>query len=201
MSLVSVDEVKALVGTSLDDAVVQDIIDREEAYLTSRIGLLYGERDQRVLLYDASDPFWLVRPADDVVVSSTLGGTAITGTEVISGGWRVWRPNMDWPFPGQRGSSLFARYTPNDEENVRRVLIELCRLTISVSNAQSSGIASEQIGAYSYRNEAGASLNAPGNPAMPSRGGLVRSLLPRYPLSVRVRSAGADPWGLYPTVR
>lgn len=200
MGLLTVDELRALVSTSMDDETLQGVIDREEAYLASRIGPLVGERTQRFLFYDHAGPLRLQRPTDAAVVSSTDGGTPITGTEVITGGWRVWRTPLDWPYPGTRDASLYATYTPNDEDNVKRVLVELCRMSIAPSSAVTAGLRSETIGQYQYATDGG-NANRSGSNG-PTRGGLVRSLRgPAYPMTTRVRSLSTDPWVTYPPLR
>lgn len=198
MGILTVEELKALVPSSLDDEALQGVIDREEAYLAARIGPLVGERTQRVMFYDEDQPIRLQRPASSVVVSSHPDGSdPITGTEVIGGGWRVWRTPLSWPYPTTRASSLYAIYTPSDEDEVRRVLIELCRMTIASSASNTTGLTSETIGSYSYRTDGGSTRQS--GKSGPTRGSLWKSLLgPSYPMSVRVRSRATDPWRTFP---
>jgi hypothetical protein len=204
MGLLTVAELRGLVSTGLGDEALQGVIDREEAYLASRIGPLTGERTQRLVMYATSGPIRLARPTDSVVVRRTPTGDVIDGTEVLPGGWHVWRPALDWPYPGTRGSSLYATYTPNDEDLVVRVLIELCRMTVSAAGAAAAGLAAglkgETIGQYHYEVDAAATPNRSGTG--PSRAGLVKSLLgPQYPSSMRLRSLATDPWRTWPPLR
>ena len=198
MGVLSVADVRPYVSTSLSDVDLQRVIDREEAYLESRIGQLVGDRVQRVLLYDSRDPIRLLRPVDTADVVTTIGGTPLTGVEVITNGWRLWRPSLDWPYPGTRSASLYVSSTPNDRLLVERVLTELVRLSVSVmAGGNTAGLKSETIGSYSYEVADGNSSGSAESGT--SRGKLVRSLLPRYPTSVRVRSNMVDPYRLYPT--
>lgn len=201
MGLLSVDELKALVSTSLDDEALQGVIDREEAYLARRIGPLVGERTQRFMFYATGTPLRLQRPTDAASVDTVdPPGTPLTGTSVINGGWWVWRPTLDWPYPGRRDASLYVTYTPNDEDEVTRVLIELCRMSVAPSSAVTAGLKSETIGQYQYATDGG-NANRQGTTG-PTRGGLVRSLRgPSYPTTTRVRSLHTDPWVTYPPLR
>ena len=201
MGLISVDDLKALVSTSLDDEALQGVIDREEAYLARRIGPLVGERTERFAFYSTSQPLRLQRPTDAAsVATADPPGTPLTGVEVITDGWRVWRPDNDWPYPGIRSASLYVTYTPNDEDEVTRVLIELCRMSVAASSASSAGLRQESMGQYSYATDGG-TVNRSGTTG-PTRGGLVRSLRgPAYPSTTRVRSLSTDPWVTYPPLR
>lgn len=165
MSLVTLAEVRALVSTELSDANLQAVIDREEAELAARIGPLTGARTETVYPDHSTERVYLRRPTSSVTVTSD--GTAITlGDDdgeyrLVKLGSALHLVNETW------GEVVTAAYTPNDELRVKRVLIELIRLT-----ATETGYLSERIGQYSYQRS-----QTPGA-VQSTREALIRSLLP-----------------------
>lgn len=177
MSLVSVAEVQALVSTELSDDDLQDVIDREEAELAARIGPLTGARTETFYPDHAAERLYLQRRTDAVTVTSD--GTAITlgdddGEYRLLGRGSILNFNANtW------GEVVTAAYTPNDELRLKRVLIELIRLTTT-----ETGYVSERIGQYSYQR-----AQTPGA-VESTREALIRSLLPNLGHgSIRLRGS------------
>lgn len=170
MSLVTVAEVRALVSSELSDDDLQDVIDREEAELAARIGPLTGARTEVFYPDHSTERLYLRRPASTVTVSND--GTAVTlGDEdgeyrLIGNGTGVHYISSNW------GGIVTVAYTPNDELRVKRVLIELIRLT-----STETGYVAERIGQYSYQR-----AQTPGA-AGATREALIRSLLPNFGLA------------------
>ena len=171
MSLVTPADVRALVDTDLEDADLQTVIDREEAWLASQIGLLVGERD--ATFYPSSIPdshhgaLALPRHVGDLSgVTVTDGGAAVTDVRLSPDGWYLRRPLLRWV-----GTSVVVTYTPDDQPAVEQAIIDLVRLVTT-----DSGYQSEQIGSYGYSRGGGRSTRA-------QRRDIVRSL--RRPSSAR----------------
>lgn len=176
-AFLTVEEVRALVTTPLTDEQLTDVMQREGAWLARRIGPLDGERTQvfQVADCDLDKPLWLRRPTDgtddDFLVSDN--GTDLDSDliRILRNGWGIERIDAPWT-----GPEVQVTYTPNDDDEVARVLIELVRLGVS-----ETGYASERIGDYSYQRASGGSNAA--------RASLVRSLMPsRGPGTARLRS-------------
>ncbi len=191
MSEISLEDCRARgIGLPADDGAAQDIIDGEEAWLARRIGLLVGERTERffvgigvtvgklglnrftdaVLLTDA-----------DAQVDTTRYRLVDKGSAVVhtySSAIRVWQ-----------GPYVEATYTPNDEDEVRRVLFAL----VSLAADPPSALQSEQIGQYAYQ-RAGATTTL--SPAA-QRAALAASILPKHDLTATFLTgrllANADP--------
>lgn len=157
MSLLTVEAARAVIDTELEDDDLQDVIDREEAWLARRIGLLSGERTQSFPLAGYRRRQYYVRlqrPTDDAGLAETTDyGDVVTNVELTHDGWRVSRT---------LGSSYFigpvaVKYTPTDELEVIRVLSELVRLSlVSVGSDVTPGMQSEHIAEYSYTLASGA---------------------------------------------
>ena len=177
MSLVTVAEVQALVSTELADDDLQDVIDREEAELASRIGPLTGARTETFYPDHSAERLYLRRPTDSVTVVSD-GTTLTLGDD--DGEYRLLGNGTTLNFNANTwGEVVTAAYTPNDELRVKRVLIELIRLT-----ATETGYTSERIGQYSYQKS-----QTPGA-AESTREALIRSLLPNLGHgSIRLRGS------------
>ncbi len=169
-SVVSVDDVRALVASGLTTAQLQAVIDREEAALARRIGPLAGPR---TVTYQqgGGSTLRLQRPARAVSVGE--GGIALGSSAfaLLSDGRSILRTGASW-----WSSPTAVTYTPDDLAEVRRVVIELVRLTVNQTGYESEQVAGE----YSYK-------------ALPAgeREALIRSLLPRRSgLTSRLMSAG-----------
>jgi hypothetical protein len=170
MSLVTVAEVRALVSTDLSDDDLQDVIDREEAELAHRIGPLTGARTETFTPDHSAHRLYLRRPTNAVTVTSD--GEAVTlGDDdgeyrLVKHGSALHLNNNTW------GGTVTAAYTPNDELRVRRVLIELIRLTTT-----ETGYVSERIGQYSY-----SKAQTPGA-SQATREALIQTLIPTLGLA------------------
>jgi hypothetical protein len=187
-SFVSIAEVRALVRSSLSDVDLQAIIDREESWLASRIGVLTGSRTDTFAPGLGDTPLYLTRRTEAVVV--TDNGTLVAASDLLftpSTGclrravWASWPPDPPrypvW-YPAWQGA-VTVTYTPTDGADVTRAVIELVRLALD----QSPGMQSETMGTYSYTRATG--------PGAISRFGLVRSILIRRPAySMRL----STPW-------
>ena len=184
-SLTSIAEVRALVRSRLSDADLQVVIDREEAWLAGRVGPLTGERTDTFTPGLGDTPLYLRRRAESVVLtdaSRTLAASEFLFTPSTGQIRRIWTPDLTNEPPwrqlylGWQGT-VTATYTPADEADVKRAVIELVRLATG-----ETGYDSETIGDYSYTRGASAGrLN---------RAGLARSILVKRPAySMRIHSA------------
>ena len=160
-------DVRAIYPTSLSDDALGDVIRREEAWLARRIGALDGERTQVIYRDDPflDDPIWLVRPTDAVVVVDNAIELDEADVRILADGWAIERATGAWS-----GPTVAVTYTPTDAEEVRRVLIELVRLT-----SQETGFLSERIGEYAYTRGSSRSAN-PAFLAASSREAYLREL-------------------------
>jgi len=185
VSLVSISEVRALVKSRLTDVDLQTVIDREEAWLTGKVGPLTGERTDTYTPGLGDTPLFLRRRAESVVLTDagrTLAASEFLFTPSTGMIRRVWTPDLQdnppWRqlYLGWQGV-VSATYTPADEADVKRAVIELVRLAVG-----ETGYDSETIGDYSYTRGASSGRL--------SRAGLARSILVRRPAySMRIHSA------------
>lgn len=165
-SLVTPTEVKVLVQTSMTDADLQAVIDREEAWLAGRIGALSGARTETFYPHRGAEPLVLQRPAPSVTV--TNDGDAVDLGEddgeyrLLYSGTEVHRINTDW------GDKVTVAYTPNDSAAIKAAIIDLIRLRVT-----DTGFVSERIGAYSYQ------TNQLAGTREKTREAIVRSLTPQ----------------------
>jgi hypothetical protein len=207
-SLTTLAQVKALVSPAqpMADADIQDVINREEAMLARQITDLSGSRTQAYYIGDpaqmglyidtvAMQPdrsgyaaFWmmndrlgplgLLRPTDAVTVVDN--GVTISAGDIrlLRQGTLVERASGGW-----NGPLVEVTYTPNDELEVIRVVIELCRMTMT-----ESGYQAEHIGDYSY-----AKHLRPGPGEIDPRKVLIRSLMTHLPKgTMRIRTSSED---------
>jgi hypothetical protein len=187
-SLTSLAEVRALVRSRLSDIDLQTVIDREEAWLTGKVGPLTGERTDTWTPGIGDTPLYLSRRAPSVVLTDagrTLAASEFLFTPSTGMIRRIWTPDLQGDPPwrqlylGWQGV-VSATWTPSDEAEVRRVVIELVRLATG-----ETGFDSETIGDYQYTRGASSGRL--------SRAGLARSILVRRPAySMRIRS-GMEP--------
>lgn len=131
MSVLDFADVEALLATGLEPVALQGIIDRDEDWLatdlTAGIGELTGSRTQRVWRPPANctRPILLARPTDAVEVVDN----GVTRTDVVLlGNIRVEPSNGLWV-----GPAIDLTYEPRDLLQVKRILIELVRLSVSDS--------------------------------------------------------------------
>ena len=203
-TLVSTDDVRALVSTTLTDAQLLDVIIREEASVANELfwptGLgqtatqtfyvgystwaevyadtaLMGPRvvaNTWWLQPDLMEPLRLSRAADSVVVVDN-------GVTISSGDIRLLRRGtmIERASGGWHGPIVTVTYTPVDLPIVKRVVIELVRLTLT-----ETGYQSERIGDYSYQKHVRAGA---GSSTEATRRSLIRSIRPNLPAgSMRV---------------
>jgi hypothetical protein len=183
MSLLTVATARAVITTSLSDDALQDVIDREEAWLARRIGPLTGERTQTFPLAGYRRRQYEVRlqRPTDTATETTDYGEVVTNVELTHNGWRVSRTLGTSYFIGP----VSITYTPNDELEVIAVLIELVRLQVLVvAGDVTPGMESETLGDYSYTLGSGAASS------YSTRRALVKSLQePSEPGTIGVRVA------------
>jgi hypothetical protein len=167
--MLSVEEARALVTTSLSDADLADVIAREEAWLARRIGPLEGERTETFATADGDEVLKLQRPASSVDVEDDSG----TLTDVALHGWSdVTRTDVARSWNGD----VLVTYTPSDPDEVKRVLVTLVRLTTSES-------------AFASQSAEGYSVSSSILDQRVARFTASRSLMrPRVPTTTRLRS-------------
>ncbi len=185
MSLVTIGEVRAIVESRLADDDLQALIDREEAWLASRIGALTGLRTVTFAPGLADSPIFLSRRTSTVVVSDagvTLKPTDVRFTPESGVVRRVgaaypWPDPLTYPWVAPWSGEVRVTFTPTDEADVKRAVLELVRGTLS-----ETGFDAETMGDYGYtRGDAVARLSRPA---------LVRSVLLRRPAyATRLRSS------------
>ena len=196
--MITLSEARARPGIQLpaDDAVAQDIIDEQEAWLARRIGPLEGSRTEtfRVGLGATSGKLGLRRPATSV---SVIDGTTTLGSDkwrlIDSGASLILADTVASPW--WTGPYVAVTYEPNDELEVRKALFDLVALAAQPFEKHTS----EQVGAYSYSGGGAAGLAA-------ARGVIVSSLLPKRDAMTVIRSVSrhvsaddpvinrAEPW-------
>ena len=178
VTVVTVAQVKAVVSTDMSDADLEDVIAREEAWLARRIGPLAGEREQTCYLIDSDldMPLYLTRPVDEVTVTDYDVELDPALVRLLANGTMVERADRGW-----EGPIVVLTFTPNDELEVQRAVIELVRISVSTTPFES-----ERIGEYSYSRGAGTAARTPAL----LREEIVRELLPlRGPRTMRLRSS------------
>lgn len=176
MSLIALADARARgIALPSDDAVAQDIIDEQEAWLARRIGPLEGDRTETFYtgLAATHGKLGLARYTDAVTV--TDGGSAVDAANfrlVDNGSAIVFTyqaPSRWWT-----GPYVAVTYEPNDVLEVQRVLYGL--LSIEAAGSVGTGAyESERIGDYSYTRATGAGASTPAS----ERAALASSLLPK----------------------
>lgn len=157
--------------TSLADADLQAVIDREEAWLAGRVGALVGARTDTFWPGLADTPIYLGRRAASVVVTDNATAVAASDLQFTPASGIVRRTRGWWTGP------VAITWTPTDADEVKRAVIELVRGTLG-----ETGYDSETIGDYSY--------NRGDARARPSRSSIVRTILLRRPAyGLRIRSS------------
>ena len=137
------------------EAVTQDMIDEEEAWLAAQVGPLTGERTETFYLPSrltgTVDALYLSRRTDSVD-GFTSDGDALVDYRLVSNYIveRNYDADESWDDP------LVVTYTPNDEELVKGVIYDLLTYRTLPSNLQSI-----RIGAYSetYATGSGSGAN------------------------------------------
>jgi hypothetical protein len=169
--VITLDEARARgVALPLDDAVAQDIIDEQEAWLTSRIGLLEGARTETffVGIPGTGGKLGLRRSTDAVTVVDNGNPTDPSLVRILDNGGSIELKVTSTVYPWWIGPYVTATYTPNDADRVRSALFALLGLALEPV----STLVSETIGAYSYT---GGSIGSPAQ----ARAIIVSSLKPR----------------------
>jgi hypothetical protein len=188
MSVVTLEEARArAISLPADATAAQGVIDGEEAWLARKVGLLVGERTETfyVGLASTRGKLGLARYTDGVIV--TDGGADVDASlfRLVDNGSAIHRayasPSQWWT-----GPYVTAKYTPNDEAEVRRAIFDL----LALAATPTTGYTSETMGSYSYtRPDVGATAAA--------RAIIVASLLPRRDslvnLSISRRLTHDDP--------
>lgn len=133
MSLVTTDEVEALMATGLEETPLQGLIDREEAWLATDphvgIGQLEGERIQRIRFRDPDADLLLERVPDPDGLEVRDNGVLLTADQVdLVGAAAIRRLDRPW-----RGPIVDVTFTPTDVAAVKRGILELVQLTITSS--------------------------------------------------------------------
>lgn len=151
MSLVSVDEVRALIETPLEDEALEALIEREEAVLVKRIGPNYDADTPLVETVEGrGKSLFLSRPITSITSieeARCLGGemTELTTDEFHS--WHAEGRLMRLPRWTCWGEVVTVTYQPEDDTETRKaLLIELLRLTLDRTGLKSENVAGE----YSY---------------------------------------------------
>jgi len=175
-------------GLPADDAVAQDLLDEQEAWLARRIGQLIGARTETFYVgggasfagaYFSDTPhrsrgkLGLRRYTSAATV--TDGGAAVDADQftLIDNGSAIVRSAVS-PASWWNGPYVAATYTPSDEIEVRAALYELLKIEVDAAE-HSAGLQSEQLGDYAYtRGAVGIDNSRTGRKAV-----IVSSLLPK----------------------
>ncbi len=147
MSLLTIGEVRALISTGMDDAQLQAVIEREEAWLIHAYGPHYaaGLSVTETLAGRQMRSLYLRRPI------ATVTSITVDGALVDSGNYRMWgnEGRIERLPAGSRWGeeAIVVVYGPQDDNALRKgALIDLLRLTVSRSGLKSESVAGE----YSY---------------------------------------------------
>lgn len=123
--MLTVNEVRAVITTSLSDSDLADVITREEAWLARRIGPLDGERVETFVTYSGDEVLELGRPAVDIDITDDFGDRL---DDIDMRGWSdVVITSGAW------SGSVEVTYTPTDADEVRRAALTLVRLALAES--------------------------------------------------------------------
>jgi hypothetical protein len=157
MSLVTIAELRAQVKSSLTDAQLQAIIDREEAEVIRLFGVHYTDVAQTITetLEGGEKTIYLRRPIVSIT-SITEDGTLVDplsyrvwpaqGKIRKISGVQAWLAGDD-ESPLEWGEVLIVVYKPADDNLLRKaVIIDLARIALSRTGMQSESFAGE----YSY---------------------------------------------------
>lgn len=155
MSVLSPTELATFVPSALTTDQLQFVIDMEEAAIARVLKApLAGSRTQDIwrwtyptpanaLVPQGRDPndIFLLRPTDSITSIVDNGVTLDASTyRLLENGCVVERADSYWT-----GPLIAVTYTPNDTLEVKRVVIECCRITMT-----STGFYAERIGEYNY---------------------------------------------------
>lgn len=146
-SLVSPAQVRALVKTSLSDALLQTVIDGEEALIVRKLGAHYVDGITTVVETLAGGGASLfVRRALTSISSVVEDSVTLTASD-----YRVWAIQgrvERLPAGSKWGEVITLTYVPyNDNDQRKHVITELVRLALERTAMQSESVAGE----YSYQ--------------------------------------------------
>lgn len=128
MSTLSLEEARAVITTSLADADLQDVIDREEAWLARRVGPLEGARTETFITPGGDEVLQLQRPTTFASLTVTDESGAVSDMA-----YRTWSdlvPATAWD------TSVEVQYTPDDTDEVKSSVVTLVRLAVTESGYQ-----------------------------------------------------------------
>jgi hypothetical protein len=151
MSLVSVDEVRALIETPLEDEALEALIEREEAVMVKRIGPNYDALVPLVEVWEGDGKeVFLNRPITTITTITEAECLGDDPTALTTDEFYVWhKQGRLTRLPKWKcwGSVVTVTYQPEDDTETRKaLLIELLRLTLERTGLKSENVAGE----YSY---------------------------------------------------
>lgn len=152
-SLVSPDEVKVLVNTSVSDVNLQTVIDRVEADITDRIGAPQNDgltvSVVKTLEGGGCELFFPTEVASIVSVVEYYGLPGETGTTLDTDEYQIWSGGVLERLPpeGVWARRCVVTYKPADDRPKRKqAIIDLVRIELERTAMKSESIAGE----YSY---------------------------------------------------
>lgn len=142
-SLVTPNDVRALVKTSLSDAVLQDVIERVEAEITRRIGAPQtDEMATTVTKTMRGEGWYLYMPTEIHAVVSIVEDE----TTLDSDQYQTWAGGVieRLPCDSNWGDRTVVTYKPSDDRKLRTAaIIDLVRLAIERTAVKYESIAGE----------------------------------------------------------
>lgn len=184
-TVVSAQEIDAVMTTGLEAEALEEVIAREEDWLANDgqfgIGALVGARTQGLWVgRDYVGPLLLARPTDSLI-SVVDGGIDVTAVVALTGTARIERAagaaGQAWT-----GPRVDVTFAPSDTAAVKRVVIELVRLAISASPYQA-----ESTDGHSRSYDVGGAAKL--------RASLARSLRPHAgPMTAHLSAVALPPW-------
>jgi hypothetical protein len=146
MSLVTPDDVRVLINTSLSNDDLQAVIDRVESEITTRIGAPQNDGGTVQLVKTLrGEGEYLFLPTEIMSILSIVeDGTALASTD-----YRTWSGGVieRLPYGGHWGDVCVVTYKPADDRERRiAAAIDLVRLDLNRTAMQSESVAGE----YSY---------------------------------------------------
>jgi hypothetical protein len=151
MSLVTVEEVRALIETALSDEDLEAIIEREEAVMVKRIGANYDPDTPLVETVEGRGKYlFLERPITSITTITEARCLGDEMTELATDEFHIWHEQgklIRLPRWTCWGEVVTVTYQPKDDNETRKaLLIDLLRLTLERTGLKSESVAGE----YSY---------------------------------------------------
>jgi hypothetical protein len=146
----SLDDIRDLTNSTIDDDDLAAIYAAEKAWLIDRIGPLDGPRTER-FVYTQGSYYAILRLQrrasvfEPFVVNDRDVEVLPADYELRRKGFRVAPLHRSWTFPVE------ITYTPGDRNLVRAGLVRLVRLGLDVVSGDATKV-QETIGSYSYTN-------------------------------------------------